>query len=106
MVHGRRHACLGASLLALLVSCGGDNGPRADLAQTASPPTAPSCTLTMGWNPWEPYHYLDIGGVVRGVDVELVGAVADACGCALSLVRADFSTLLSKLETGNWKLAK
>ena len=82
----------------LLVAAGcSDTSVNTEAEQVAA--TA-DCTLTMGWDPWEPYHYLDIGGVVRGVDVELVTAVATACGCSVDLVRDDFAALLTKLKAG------
>ncbi len=102
MFQARLTARLAVPLAMLLSACGDPNGtptPSGSALPMATRAVA-DCQLTMGWDPWEPYHYLDVGGVVRGVDVELVSAVAAACGCELTLVRDDFSTLLVKLQAG------
>ena len=85
-----------ATLAIALGGCGESAGPLAG----GQPAPVSACALTMGWDPWEPYHYMDIGGVVRGVDVELVRAVAQAAGCEVELVRDDFAILLDKLRAG------
>lgn len=59
------------------------------------------CALTMGWDPWEPYHYLDPQGEVAGLDVELVQAATDKLGCELSYEQADFAELLRMLREGD-----
>lgn len=71
-------------------------GPEGDAATV----TPPGCTITMGWDPWEPYQYLDQDGKVRGLDIEIVSAIARAAGCTLKLVEGEWATLLVKLKDG------
>ncbi|CAN5212279.1 hypothetical protein BH24PSE2_BH24PSE2_02350 [soil metagenome] len=55
----------------------------------------------MGWDPWQPYQYRDVGGEVRGLDVEIVSAIAEMSDCKLSFVSSDWATLLERLRTGD-----
>src|SRR5690625_2654667 len=54
------------------------SAPVAESAQPAdasdSPELAASvedCSLSVGWDPWEPYHFKPSGSKVRGLDVDL-----------------------------------
>lgn len=94
-----------AALLAL-TACGegaDDGSARVTPQQAAAPSaeTAAGCDLTMGWDPWEPYQYRDVGGDVRGLDVEIVSAIAETSGCRLSFVSSDWATLLDRLKEGD-----
>lgn len=88
----------------LLAGCeAGDNGdPASDSSQTSDAETAsPStCQLTMGWDPWEPYHYRTPIGETAGLDVELISAAAEAADCELDFHQADFVDLLRMLREG------
>lgn len=100
------------SLLAL-AACDGDElceqpEPTTPAADTSTPDqptvrraTAEKCELTMGWDPWEPYQYRDVGGEVHGLDVEIVSAIAEMSDCELSFVSSDWATLLERLRTGD-----
>jgi polar amino acid transport system substrate-binding protein len=59
-----------------------------------------ACALTMGWDPWEPYHYLEPGGEERGLDVELVQAIASRAGCEVDFVRDSWVNLLRRVADG------
>lgn len=64
-----------------------------------APPT-PTCTLTMGWDPWEPYHFEDVDGKLRGLEIELVEAIANGAGCTVRYERGQWNQLLAKLDRG------
>lgn len=72
---------------------------RAPAPRPAASPTR-ACQLTMGWDPWEPYHYRDVGGEVRGLDIELVAAIARAADCSVRYDQEDWATLLSRVRNG------
>ena len=58
------------------------------------------CSLVMGWDPWEPYMYADVGGSVRGLDIELLTAVTEKADCELSFQKASWTELLERLRNG------
>ncbi|MCC5854359.1 MAG: amino acid ABC transporter substrate-binding protein [Idiomarina sp.] len=60
----------------------------------------PSCQLRLGFDAWEPYQYLDVGNVVRGLDVELVQAVASKMDCTITTQQATWTELLDRLQEG------
>lgn len=94
----------GIAALLLVAGCdaGGNGEPPSTGAETsaANSPTPASCQLTMGWDPWEPYHYRTPTGETAGLDVELISAAAEAAGCELSFHQADFIDLLQMLREG------
>ncbi|HRQ63656.1 MAG TPA: transporter substrate-binding domain-containing protein [Xanthomonadaceae bacterium] len=55
----------------------------------------------MGWDPWEPYHFEDIDGSVRGIEVDMVQTIAAGAGCRVKFVRGDWATLLRQLRDGD-----
>ena len=59
-----------------------------------------ACTLLMGWDPWEPYQYQDVDGNLRGLDVELVKAIATIAECDVSFVEGRWGTLMQRLQKG------
>jgi polar amino acid transport system substrate-binding protein len=59
-----------------------------------------SCALTLGWEPYAPYSYLDDQGELTGADVELVKTLADAIGCTLSFKPLPWARHLRELEAG------
>lgn len=59
-----------------------------------------SCNLTMGFDPWEPYHFEAADGVIRGIDVELIQAMASQTGCTLGFREGQWVDLLSMLRDG------
>lgn len=83
------------------------SGPEATANVTPMPETEarppaepPGCVLTMGWDPWPPYHYEDPQGHVQGFDVEIVQAIAADLGCRLEFERERWATLLGHIEAG------
>jgi polar amino acid transport system substrate-binding protein len=91
----------------LLVLCGpGCSRDEPAPEPSTGPPTARTagaagfCQLTMGWDPWEPYHYVDAAGEEKGLDVELVTAIADGAGCHLSFERDSWANLLKRVADG------
>ncbi len=61
---------------------------------------AESCTLTMGFDPWEPYHFEAADRVIRGIDVELVQAMSTQTDCTLDFKEGQWVDLLSMLRDG------
>ena len=87
------------SLFLAVTGCGRDT-PAPETSTPAPEPTADACVLTMGWDPWEPYHYLDPAGEERGLDVELVRAIAAGAGCEIRFERDNFANLLGRVAAG------
>jgi polar amino acid transport system substrate-binding protein len=70
-----------------------------DAPHTASAP-APACTLTVGWDPWEPYQYQDATGAVSGLDIDIVSVLAGDVGCTVDYRRGEWLELLGALREG------
>ncbi|MDX1677655.1 transporter substrate-binding domain-containing protein [Arsukibacterium sp.] len=91
-------------LLSVLVSCQPVSEP--DVATPAEPiaqrmsAVPPQCSLTMGFDAWEPYQYMTVGNTVTGLDVELVRAIAAEMQCELSIVQGSWVELLGMLREG------
>lgn len=77
--------------------------PTEAIAQTdtTTSESSENCTLTMGFDPWEPYHFEAADGVIRGIDVELVEAMADTADCTVNFVEEQWINLLSMLRDGD-----
>ncbi len=75
----------------------GKDAPAAD----AKPEPAEDCTLVVGWDPWEPYQYQDLGGELRGLDVELIEGLASRIGCQTRFLASDWASLLKMLKKGD-----
>ncbi len=118
---------IAALLFLLLTACGSESGPpddgdgRSASDPTSAPTTDPmsastpdpgdaaadpsaACALTVGWDPWEPYHYLAIGGQPQGLDIEIAAAVAEHAGCELEFLQGGWDTLLRLLRAGELDL--
>ena len=96
-----RVAFLACCLLATGCDRGTPTTPTDTSADVAEPEPTEECILTMGWDPWEPYHYMDPTGEVRGLDVEIVSAAARDVGCELRFERDAFANLLFRLRNGD-----
>jgi polar amino acid transport system substrate-binding protein len=87
-----------------------DTEPRPESATTngvlerLAPETEAPCQLTMGWDPWEPYHFSTAGDEVQGLDIELVTALADQVGCELAFIQGNWASLLSLIRVGELDL--
>jgi polar amino acid transport system substrate-binding protein len=91
--------------VSLLVLCGPGCSrdapePVSSPAPTQAAPDAGPCRLTMGWDPWEPYHYVDAAGEEKGLDVELVNAIAAGAGCEMRFERDSWASLLRRVAAG------
>lgn len=107
-----------AVVLALqLAACQNADSPSASSTeeQSASTPTeteqAPgsetagqSCRLTIGWDPWEPYHFAPVGNRVQGLDVDLIGALAESVGCELNWEQGSWASMLQLVRSGDLDL--
>lgn len=69
-------------------------------ASGPAPAAADACTLTMGWDPREPYQLESANGDVRGIDVEIVKAIVEDAGCTLLLEAGQRHALLDGLKHG------
>ena len=58
------------------------------------------CTFSLGFDVWEPYQYLDVGGNVGGLDVEVISAVVKEMGCDITYQRGTWLSALEKLRNG------
>lgn len=78
----------------------------ATTAVQADPDSTPSsdCRLTMGWDPWPPFHYTGFGGELTGFDIELLQAMAADVGCELEFERDSWAALLAKVRDGGISL--
>ncbi len=63
--------------------------------------TKPVCNLTMGWDPWEPYQYLTPDNQVKGLDIDLISAIAAKADCSIQFVQNDWMTLLKGIRKGS-----
>lgn len=90
----------GLIIFALLAGCEPAQEPEAPEPEEV----AETCRLSMGWDPWEPYHYSGAGGRVQGIDVDLVEAVASGAGCELEFLQGNWASLLRLLEAGELDL--
>lgn len=75
----------------------GKTGPATD----ATPEPAEDCTLVVGWDPWEPYQYQDLGGELRGLDIELIREITARVGCKTRFLASDWASLLEMLKKGD-----
>jgi polar amino acid transport system substrate-binding protein len=92
------HLVLCAAVALAVAGC--QRAPE-DQDTSAGPRTTDvSCQLTMGWDPWEPYHYMDPKGQHQGLDFELVRAIAAEGGCRIDFERDSWANLLAKIRTG------
>lgn len=62
---------------------------------------AAACNLKMGWDPWEPYQYLSPDGDVKGLEVELISAMARESACEITFVQDNWMNLLTGLRNGS-----
>lgn len=98
-----------ASSFLIFTACGENPDPQ--IAETAeSPPitvlpepevVAVVCDLKMGWDPWEPYQYLTPENEVKGLEVDLIGAIANEAGCDVTFVQDNWMNLLAGIRDGS-----
>ena len=100
-----------AALLLMSIGLAGcDNGAPPTEEQAAvveeQPPVVmaepvDSCRLTMGWDPYETYHYMNPVGEINGLDVEIVSAIAADANCQISFERDNWANLLQRIRDGD-----
>lgn len=59
-----------------------------------------SCTLKIGWEPYEPYQFAGNDDRPTGADVEMMRAVAEAIGCEALFERRPWARQLEELKHG------
>lgn len=57
-------------------------------------------TLKFGWEPWEPYEYINSSGKLTGIDIEVVEAAAAASGLSIEWKESPWSRILQEIENG------
>lgn len=79
-----------------------DNGKQDQVAQDAANDAQQmaECELLMGWDPWEPYQYINAVGDVTGLDIEIARAVAYEAGCELEVKQDNWMNLLQDIREG------
>jgi len=63
-------------------------------------PQAEAETLKFGWEPWEPYEYINSSGKLSGIDIEVVEAAAAVSGLSVEWKEAPWSRILQEIENG------
>jgi len=61
---------------------------------------AHACQLRSVWEPYPPYQYLDDKGQIRGLDIELLEAVANAANCRIIFQHLPWKRGLALLSKG------
>jgi polar amino acid transport system substrate-binding protein len=105
---------LAGCLLLTLAACGENTEPvnavssepevtepevTESVAQTAVEPA--ECELKMGWDPWEPYQYLTPENTVKGLEIDLITAMASEVGCDVTFVQDSWVNLLNGIRNGS-----
>ena len=76
------------------------NQAQAQKAETESSGVTPQCHLSMGWDPWAPYQYINPEDEVKGLEIDLVNAMAREVGCDISFVQDNWMNLLNGIRDG------
>lgn len=90
-------------LMLVLVGCTESPEPIKKQVKKAEPkPTVPviNCQLTMGWDPWEPYQYLTPEDEVKGLEIDLINAMAKEANCSIRFVQKNWMSLLNDIRSG------
>lgn len=91
--------------VAWLVGCtpANDNGTEVPELEVAVEQQTPerTCLMVVGFESWEPYQYLSVGGQVGGVDIEIAQRVTDYMGCSLRAEQGSWMELLEWLQSGD-----
>lgn len=74
--------------------------PIAEVAVTTKPVNPDTCLLKVGFDAWEPYHYLGQAAQPQGLDIDILQALTRELNCELQLVPGDWANLLSQLQAG------
>ncbi|MEN1727419.1 MAG: transporter substrate-binding domain-containing protein [Pseudomonadota bacterium] len=107
-------ATVRAFMIAVIATLGlsgcnsGSEAPPADTMASETPAPAPAttpveaapCELTMGWDPWEPYHFAAAGGEVQGLDIDVINALGERVDCEFEFIQGNWASLLRLLQAG------
>ncbi len=63
------------------------------------------CKLSVGWEPWPPYLFLDENGELTGLDKEFITAVAKEANCTLTFRKLPWQRHLEDLKHGRIDIA-
>lgn len=74
--------------------------PEPQAAAQPLPLATTDCVLKVGFDAWEPYHYLGQGQAAVGMDIEILQNLATEMQCELQLQQDAWTTLLAKLQAG------
>ncbi len=61
---------------------------------------AESCTLRVGWERYAPFTFADENGQATGVDIDLIGAIAEEIGCSVVPVELPWARILKEVAHG------
>lgn len=64
-----------------------------------------ACTLSLGWESYEPFQFKDAAGAVTGLDVEIFQEVAKTIGCTVTTKEIPWKRLVDDLEAGRMDAA-
>lgn len=93
-----------------LLSCSPEQGSStADSAMQSDKQSSQSmtadakstCAVSLGFDVWEPYQYVDVDGQVRGLDIEVIQFLLADMNCSVTYVRGTWVSLLEDLRQGN-----
>ncbi len=90
-------------LLLMLAACSETsdvNQAEVQKAEAESSGVTPQCHLTMGWDPWAPYQYITPEDEVKGLEIDLVNAMAREAGCDISYEQDNWMNLLNGVRDG------
>jgi polar amino acid transport system substrate-binding protein len=59
-----------------------------------------NCSLSLGFDVWEPYQYVEVSGNVVGLDIEVISAVVEEMGCEVNYIQDTWMNSLEQLRKG------
>jgi polar amino acid transport system substrate-binding protein len=88
------------ALLAALLLGAALFGPGGTPAAASAGGIDTTCSLRVGWEPYDPFTFIDDNGLLTGADIELIKAVAEEIGCKLSFRGMPWNRILLEIEKG------
>jgi len=67
---------------------------------TAANNAVETCSLTMGWEPWKPFQYLDDHAALTGFDIELIKAIVTDMNCELDFKQVNWARGIVEVRSG------
>lgn len=61
--------------------------------------------LSIGWEPWAPYQYVDESGKLTGLDIDLLTAILDGANFEYDLVKRPWKRMLAEVKSGSIHIA-